>query len=507
MGSLARIALPEVLKRIALNELSGCIEVTSARIVRTIYLDRGFVVFAASSSEADRLGQLLLESGRIDERELELACSLMQGKRRIGAAIVEAGLLTEEELGRELARQVRRIATAVFGLEEGMYRFDEGRCPIPMELRLGLSIYRIQLEGIREMKSQELVTSALPSRDTLFRLSQFPPFSFEDVRFLPEELLVMEAAKKDRSAPAILSRAGKDRNVVQRAIYGLLCAGILEPADESAEARPLKVQEETGTFLLSGIDSADVRSDVENVRQEVLLEYESSERAAPADLLEVDPSAEKDAIQRAYDAKQAAWAEKQRGLDNEQTLCLKVEEIQRRLAKARAELLESESPVPEPPPEMDATVEEEPSVPPRRAAGKTSDKKAELKRLFNEIKLRKMVEDSEGVISLMYEVVQLEPERAKYEAMLAQSLASHPVMKNKAERHFRRALSMDPQNADIHYLLGRYYQSFDMKSRALAEFKIALRIDPTMASARSAVVELKGSDEGGIQDRLKKIFG
>jgi cytochrome c-type biogenesis protein CcmH/NrfG len=127
--------------------------------------------------------------------------------------------------------------------------------------------------------------------------------------------------------------------------------------------------------------------------------------------------------------------------------------------------------------------------------------------LFNEIKLRRMVNDSEGIISLMYEVVQLEPDNAKYEAMLAQSLASHPVMKSKAERHFRRALSMDPQNAEIHYLLGRYYQSFDMKSRALAEFKIALRIDPALASARSAVVELKGNEEGGFQGRLKKLFG
>ncbi len=89
--------------------------------------------------------------------------------------------------------------------------------------------------------------------------------------------------------------------------------------------------------------------------------------------------------------------------------------------------------------------------------------------------------------------------------MLAQALASHPVMKSKAERHFRRALSLDPQNAEAHYLLGRYYQSFDMRSRALAEFKAALAIDPRLVQARSALVELK-APESGIQDKLKRLF-
>jgi tetratricopeptide (TPR) repeat protein len=171
-----------------------------------------------------------------------------------------------------------------------------------------------------------------------------------------------------------------------------------------------------------------------------------------------------------------------------------VDEIQKRLARAKAELLESKAPT------------SEDTQPVRVARTKaTKETTEELKRLLREIKLRKMVEDDEGTISLLYEVVALEPESAKYEAMLAQALASHPVMKNKAERHFRRALSLDPQNAEAHYLLGRYYQSFDMRSRALAEFKAALAIDPRLAQARSALVELKAPD-GGIQDKLKRLF-
>ena len=97
VGSLARIALPEVLKTIALTERSGYLEVTSGKTVRTVYFDRGFIVFTASNSESDRLGRMLLDAGKITEKELEIAAELMRGKRRIGEAIVEAGYLTGSE--------------------------------------------------------------------------------------------------------------------------------------------------------------------------------------------------------------------------------------------------------------------------------------------------------------------------------------------------------------------------------------------------------------------------
>ena len=493
VGSLTRVALSEILKRIALNELSGSLEASSGKTVRTIYFDRGFVVFTASTFKEERFGQCLLDAGRLTEHELELAAKLMSTRgHRIGEAIVAAGLLTEDELGRELASQARRITTEIYALQKGMYRFEQQECPIPMELRLSLSIYRMQLEGIRKMKNGKLIAEALPSLHEMVRMSKIPPFSFEDVHFLPIELLVMEAAQKERELRAIIRRVGRGPDEASKAIYGLLSAGILERVDLVKPEAPLKVQEETGTFLLSTLDDDDDDdTQVDNVRQEVLLKYESTEHASAEKLLDVEEGASEEEVRRAYAEKQAQWDAKQKELDDESTMCVKVDEIKKRLERAKAAMLAAETTEPEP-------------APPRPAAKPVSNK-AKIKSLMRDIKLRKMVNDHEGVISLFYEVVALEPENAKYEALLAQSLAAHDVMKKKAERHFRRSISLDPQNAEFHYFLGRYYQSFDMKSRALAEFKTTLRIDPKHSKARSALVELKG-DDASLQDRLKGFF-
>ena len=131
----------------------------------------------------------------------------------------------------------------------------------------------------------------------------------------------------------------------------------------------------------------------------------------------------------------------------------------------------------------------------------------QLKRLLYDIKIRKAVNDKEGAISLLYEVTGLMPQSAKYEAMLAEALASHRVLCKKAERHFRRALSLAPQSADIHFRMGRYYQSFNMKSRAVAEFKTTLRIDPRHSKARGALVEISESSNKSVGQLFKKIFG
>jgi tetratricopeptide (TPR) repeat protein len=90
--------------------------------------------------------------------------------------------------------------------------------------------------------------------------------------------------------------------------------------------------------------------------------------------------------------------------------------------------------------------------------------------------------------------------------MLARAIAAIPAKAKEAEPLFRRALALDPRNAELHYEFGRYYQRLGMPSRALAELKAALRLDPGLSKARSAVVELKRTDESPITKSLKRLF-
>lgn len=527
VGSTGSVPFSEILSSIAANELSGDLQIISGRIIRTLYFDCGFLVFAASNRKKDRLGSRLLESGQVTEKELEMAFRLKRRNRRIGEAMIDAGLLTEEELGYEVARQARQIVLSVYGLKTGLYSFDERPCGIPMDLRLSLSVYRMQLQGIRRMTKGDLILQGLGVFERPIQPSEIPPFSFDRSELWSVECNVLDASEAGSGLNGILEEVNGRRIHVLRAVYGLLRAGILERRNGTHKKQ--KVQEEMGRFLLSPIGK-DLEKTIRpmNVRQEVLLQFDSLDTASPSELLEVEENAGEEEIRRAVEAKEKDWKKKQALIKNERSLLTKVDEIRQRLARARTEILEkqeahagSKSPDASAPDAdfgfalvYDSRTKENENISKERAgtdvAGDSlsgTATKEDLEQLLYDIKIREAVGDTEGVVSLLYEVVKLEPQNVKYESMLARAMASHPVLSKKAERHFRRALALDPQNAELHFSLGRYYQSFDMKGRALSEYKAALRINPKHAEARWAVVEAKQNGSDGVDKVFQRLFG
>ncbi len=98
--------------------------------------------------------------------------------------------------------------------------------------------------------------------------------------------------------------------------------------------------------------SADNTKTPENVSQEVLLVFESSERASPEELLELAPNAAEVEIRRAFATKIAEWDIKRAQLDPDGSLVAMVDEIKQRLETAKYNLLDklaqSLPPLPEP---------------------------------------------------------------------------------------------------------------------------------------------------------------
>jgi hypothetical protein len=255
VGSLEQTPLAEVLQRIVRTGRSGDLRVTIPGAVKTVYFDRGFVVFASSDLEGDRLGESMIEAGRISRHEFALASMVMKAsKRRFGETLVEAGIVSEEELGQCVAAQVNRIALSLFPAKSGSYSFDERPCSIPVGLMVSLSVYRILLEGVRRMTSQKLVVAGLPRLQTRLSVASEPPFTLDLTKLHPVEKAVLRGAGKGVPLGEIVEGVGGHKGVALRAAYALLSAGLLETVATETPARSrLQVQEETGTFVLSEI--------------------------------------------------------------------------------------------------------------------------------------------------------------------------------------------------------------------------------------------------------------
>ncbi len=255
LGSLAHTPLAEVFQRLVREGRSGDLQVTTPTAIKTVYFDRGFVVFSSSNLKNDRLGESMIEAGRISRHEFALVSMVMKStKRKFGETLVQAGIVSEEELGHYVATNVNRIVLSLFSAKSGMYSFDERPCSIPVELMVSLSVYRILLEGVRRMTSQRLVLAGLPSLDTRLKVASEPPFTLDAEKLRPVEKEVLRCAGSGASISEIVAIVGGKEGVALRAAYGLCSAGVLEAVATEAPSRPrLRVQEETGTFVLSEI--------------------------------------------------------------------------------------------------------------------------------------------------------------------------------------------------------------------------------------------------------------
>ena len=92
VGPLSATPLAQVMRKIALEERSGDLQVIFGQTIKTIYFDRGFAVLAASNVKSDRLGESLIERGRISRHESALATILMKtGQKKIGQAWSKPG--------------------------------------------------------------------------------------------------------------------------------------------------------------------------------------------------------------------------------------------------------------------------------------------------------------------------------------------------------------------------------------------------------------------------------
>ena len=120
---LAAAPVAEVFQRLSRERRSGDLQVRSRKIVKTIFFDHGRVVFAASNMKKDRLGEGAGGPGphhrrRVQPRRLAF---MKEGekRRRFGEALVRAGVMDKDELGRSVARQVKRIVLSLFEFTDG----------------------------------------------------------------------------------------------------------------------------------------------------------------------------------------------------------------------------------------------------------------------------------------------------------------------------------------------------------------------------------------------------
>lgn len=125
-GSLNQFSFSEVITFLYRQKRTGILTLGNKNAMKSIYLKDGNAVFASSNLENERLGEMLVKTGKITAEEYHKSSSiLIQGDERQGTILVELGYISEKDLNNELIRQIKEIIFSVFMWEDGVFSFKE----------------------------------------------------------------------------------------------------------------------------------------------------------------------------------------------------------------------------------------------------------------------------------------------------------------------------------------------------------------------------------------------
>ena len=525
LSDLALQPISEILRKLSAQRASGDLQIRSAKTIKTVFFDHGRIVFAASNLKKDRLGEALVALGRITDEQFEAASALVRAdrKRRFGEALVQAGVLDKGELGRSVAKQVNHIVVSLFSLAEGVSAFEERPSAIPLEYMVSLSLHRLLYDGIRTMKSRELVAAGLGDLDRRVVLAEVPPFSFDPADCPREEVDILEHARRGATLRRLAWEPGGLALPRLRAVYALLAGGILQETQGALKVAALfepVVQMETGTFLLSALQRRPDPSGRQAIRQEVDAELERSARLDREAWLKVSRQAPRDELVLALEEKMERYHSLLDAAGDDEALKTDLEVILGRasamLRLAKQDPVEAEAAEAPAEPEPAAEPAPEPAAAPAaegaaadsgaavaRPGGMVGD--AQIEHLLMEGEVRMTVSDYLNAAKVYTRLVTLQPNVAAHRVRLAIALASFPRTAKQAEREFLEALRLDPDNADVHYQFGLYYKVMKQRTRAFAEMQAAVRINPRHRLAREEL-DVLATPRDSARLNLKKLF-
>jgi hypothetical protein len=163
-GEIATTPIPVLLQSLLASRETGIVSFRSGEITKSIYMQEGRVVYAASTDPDERLGESLLLRGRITARDYLEASKLIRPGRRLGAILVELKALEPEDLIPAVQEQIKDLLLELFTWTRGTYEviFKEIDPASMVAVNVGTTENLI-LEGIRHIRAWSSVIRAIGS--------------------------------------------------------------------------------------------------------------------------------------------------------------------------------------------------------------------------------------------------------------------------------------------------------------------------------------------------------
>jgi curved DNA-binding protein CbpA len=479
-GKIKDYSLPKILAYLNRNRKTGTLIVSNPMFTKKVYLIKGDAIFASSTYEDDRLGEMLIKAGKITLEQYDASVELLKktGKRQ-GAILVDLGYLTPKELFWGVKYQVKEIIYSLFQLEDAEYEFMEGEIPTQEVITLKMSMGNLVYEGVKRIDNWTRIKNEMPTVDSVLKLSNDPLTLFQDVELSQQDRKMLSLIDSVKTIKELIDSSWIGSFEAIKILYVLWSIGVLEEKTRVVE-RVEKEEEKFEEPISMEEILQPVPEDEEEFRRRVDKIYLTLDSLSSNELIEVDENADEETIKKNYYRLARDFHPDRYFSSADPTIKDKLTSIFDAITRAY-DILKSDKRKEK---FAGASVKEKKQKEEIADAQKAEE---QFSRGVEEIKKGNFW----GAIDLLKWAVKLEPKKAKYWSYLSFSFSKIPNKLKDAEEALMEAIKIDPYNAEYYVNLGMIYIKAGMKKRAYNQFEKALKFDPGNVKAKKGLQQTK----------------
>jgi curved DNA-binding protein CbpA len=530
---------------------SGILEITSGEACRKLLFQKGAIKFASTNVHSERLGEHLVQVGKLRATDLDKATKQVGRGERLGQILVRLGMLSQEELQRQAREHVLKIIYACFAVDGGTYKYEEAEVALGQEIKAGLPMGALIMEGVRRM-NPNAAAAALGAGDQILRPTTDPVLRSQPVTLMPQEGFLLSRVDGSTRIDDIVVVSPLPAQETLRTLLGLWCAGLIEDPNEparlpfdlaasrAAEAGAAAASAPVPAQAPSPAPAASARRPASGARPASTARRTPARPAAPArpvgprrDVVTAPVSADK-SLERAREVADRFQAAPGQTLYELLGVSQTADEAEVRHAyyglarrlhpdRFQAQGMEEVRPMAE---RLFAMVTEGYNILTdsetrqaydRDSGAKEEDTRADQKKETSSLARQNFLHGKalleqgqfHNAVTFFENAIQQDPRKAEYYQFLASVQMRNPKWRQLAVENFQKALEIDPSMVSCYVSLGQVYRRLGQGSRAEAMFREALRWDPDHPVAQKELAEGAAAAAGkgtGVGSVFKGIF-
>lgn len=232
VGNLRDFALADFLYLIDRGYKTGSLQLKRDPDLAMLYFDKGKLLYATRSGRNERLGEMLLRTGKINQQQIDHAIQVQQQNsgHSIGSILIDQDYISRDDLQRHIQMQIEETVYGLFGWPDGEFCFNAGVKLDKDEVQslMPLGVENLIMEGVRRVDEWGRIKDHIPNTDMIPRFVDQPHEKAKNINLTPDEWRVFARINGRDSIKEIISRTNLSEFDVSRIIYGFITAGLVE---------------------------------------------------------------------------------------------------------------------------------------------------------------------------------------------------------------------------------------------------------------------------------------